>query len=328
MKTFIAVALVVLAVSLHAAPFPSKSVSGQWDQLSIWEMTADDGPQTGGAIRRFAHHIRYGTYTNYVSVSGVRFYRRTDGVDADASSPLFFDLTVKSPGLGTLDQSPSIGLVFNGGAVNQLSLQPGESWFIRIFTAPEGTTTGEQTVLIRYTDPQYGPEIAMKSFPHTFTNAKNYPVKWVLFDKDDNILANATVQPGNTATFTSAFSVPTSLASQGPFVAKVFVPANLADGGWVEADLEDGDDFTISPAPTGTDYIAGGTPPLTPVVNYGVPDGTPTKAPPSNGEKPVWSTEGDTGALSNGVYKQGVEKQIAELSGINEAMAELNATTA
>lgn len=145
-------------------PFPSIQVLGTYSQESLWEMTGDDGPQTGGANRRFSHHWKYGTNVTYVCGTGVVIRKGTGGVDAHAGSTAvaaFRTSVTSTPNLGFFEESPSIGLFVVGGP-SDFYLSPGESFLIEVYTsetyfppAAASTQSGYQSVLIKYGDLQY-----------------------------------------------------------------------------------------------------------------------------------------------------------------------------
>jgi len=178
----------------------------------------------------------------------------------------------------------------------------------------------------------YDPGATKKSFLYNFTNGAEYAVRYVI-EEDGVIVVNELVQPGQTV------SGAREGANTGTFVDKVFVPAEFSDGGWVEQNLgptgtgggatSSGNTYIVLPSGTTTSNHAPGASPVTPINTRSITPTTP--GIPGAGQilpasQTIWKENTGTDLLTNSVYKQGVDKVVAEIKGAPVTQTTFDAT--
>lgn len=186
--------------------------------------------------------------------------------------------------------------------------------------------TGKSVVIEKYWGPGAGFEILASWSPddppptpatkyqlkYSVTNTRDYAIKYVVFDSEDDVIHSVTVNPGETKTGTVLLT-----EAQMPYTEKIFVPATFSDGGWTEVDLDDGDGVPPGHPTSHTSYPEDEDPPGGSAANVDVPypsmpsNGTSTTAGSTPAAAGVWTaTTGtvDTERLDKGTYKQGVDK--------------------
>lgn len=163
----------------------------------------------------------------------------------------------------------------------------------------------------------------------TFTNTRDYPVRYVIFAADGTTILkdSGSISPGGTADMTFEF-----LESEGPLVRKIFIPADFSDGGWVEADLDTDSSPSgtyVSPSPTPettSTYVPPATPPTSPVNNTSMPTTAPNAGVIQPGSQTIWngtSNTVDNERLDKATYRQGVDKQVEKLGQIKDKLEEI-----